>query len=252
MALPSGSAGGLRRGGADDLPAVRALYDEHAPGRDGFLDRPGWWWRAHVEDRLDERVLTVVDGDDGLDGYALWSRESRSEWGHRVVVHEVVARRDDALAAMWRMVGGSASQAPEVRYAAPPEDPLLLLLPEQDVEPAWHFRWMLRIVDVAGAFAARGWRPGPAGTFDFDVRDRVAPSNGGRWRVHVEDGHATVEQGGTGQLQLSVNTLAALYAGYVPASRLAAAGRLTGGSARDLRLLDALLAGPTPWLPDFF
>ena len=110
--------------------------------------------------------------------------------GHGITIHEVVARRADAAIALWRMFGSTASQVREVEYFVPPEDPLLLLLPEQDQRPSWYLRWMLRIVDLPAAIAARGWRPGVRVTVDLDVRDRHAPWNDGRWRLHVDGEHA--------------------------------------------------------------
>jgi predicted acetyltransferase len=255
--LSVGDTVAVRRGSVADLPAAQACYDAVAPGRDGMLDRPGWWWERTVSSRFPGMALTVVDGEDGdgtVDGYAVWERTPPppGDEGHGITVHEVISRRPDAALALWRLFGGTASQVREVSYFAPPEDPLLLLLPEQTPRPSWHLRWMLRVVDLPGAIAARGWRAGITVDVDLDVRDRHAPWNDGRWRLHVADGHATVEKGGTGTVQVGIAALASLYSGYASATSLARLGLLSGASARELGALDALLAGPTPWLQDFF
>jgi predicted acetyltransferase len=263
--LPAGDAVPIRRASLDDLAAIQACYGAVAAERDGMLDRPDWWWDHTITSRMPGMAISVVDGerDDGVDGYAVWERTDRpagsargaggprSE-GHGITVHEVVARRPDAAIALWRLFGGAASQVREVEYFAPPEDPLFLLLPEQDQRPSWYLRWMLRVVDLPLAVEARGWRPGVRVEVDLDVRDRHAPWNDGRWRLHVDDGVATIEKGGTGAVHLSINALAAMYSGYASATSLARLGLVSGASPRELGALDALLAGPTPWLQDFF
>lgn len=251
--LPAGDAAPIRRATLDDLAAIQSCYGAVAAERDGMLDRPDWWWDHTITSRMPGMAISVVDGDDGdaVDGYAVWERTDAAE-GHGITVHEVVARRSDAAIALWRLFGGTASQVREVEYFAPPEDPLFLLLPEQDQRPSWYLRWMLRIVDLPLAVAARGWRPGVRVEVDLDVRDRHAPWNDGRWRLHVDDGVASIDKGGIGSVHVSINALAAMYSGYASATSLARLGLVSGASTRELGALDALLAGPTPWLQDFF
>ena len=111
-------------------------------------------------------------------------------------------------------------------------------------------RYMLRLVDAAGAVAARGYPPVSV-TVDLDVTDRHCDWNVGRWRLCIEAGNGRLEKGGDGAVSLSVNAFAALYSGYASAETLARAGMLRG-SDRDRAALDAVFSGPTPWLPDFF
>ena len=68
-------------------------------------------------------------------------------------------------AALWRVVGSSGSQAPDVDVIGPAEDDLFLLLDHAapDVVRS-EIRWMLRLIDAPGAVAARGWPADAAGT----------------------------------------------------------------------------------------
>src|SRR5205823_8026717 len=130
------------------------------------------------------------------------------------------------------------------------EHPLLFLLREQDVRPRMEIRYMLRVVDAAGAVAARGYPPLSVNV-DLELTDRYCDWNTGRWRLVVDDGDGRLEKGGSGAVSMSVNAFAALYSGYASARTLARAGILRGDD-RQLSALDAVFSGPTPWLSDFF
>jgi predicted acetyltransferase len=155
-------------------------------------------------------------------------------------------------AALWRMIGSSSTMAPTTHVTGPPEHPLLLLLPEQDLEQLSTLRFMLRIVDLPGAFAARGYGPDARLAVDIEVDDRDCPWNSGRWRVSIEGGQASAAKGGDGTVKVTPSALATLYSGYMSPWALAAAGLLPGASERDLAALTAAFSGPTPWMPEIF
>ena len=81
--------------------------------------------------------------------------------------------------------------------------------------------WMTRIVDAAGAIAARGYPPGARAEVHLQLADRVAPWNDGRFVLRIEGGEAKLTPGGTGDVHLSVNGLASLYTGWATAAVLA-------------------------------
>ena len=72
----------------------------------------------------------------------------------------------------------------EERLLGPPEHPLLFLLREQDVRPRNEIRYMLRVVDAAGAVAARGYPPLSVNV-DIELTDRHCDWNTGRWRPRI-------------------------------------------------------------------
>ena len=243
-----------RRGTAADLPAVKEHYLAYAPTQDGFLDRNEAWWDRWLEGLDDTLYLYVVDGDGpgGLAGYVLYGQGRRPNWGYRIEVREVVSRDPEVVAALWRLIGSSSTQSPDIHLNGPPEHPLFLILPEQDVEQLESLRFMVRIVDLPGAFAARGYPNGVRASLDFELEDKDCPWNSGRWRLVVEDGGASVEKGGDGSVRVTPPALATLFSGYASAFTLAQTGLLPGTSDRDLRALTDAFAGPTPWMPEIF
>jgi hypothetical protein len=126
---------------------------------------------------------------------------------------------------------------------------------------------MLRVIDLAGAVAARGWPTGLTAEIDLDVEDPLCPWNSGSHRLvlrggtgHLEDlgggspEHVGVESGGVDAAATAVTLpgLALLYAGGVTSSALRRTGLITGGSAGSDTLLDAAFAGPRPAVLDYF
>ena len=51
---------------------------------------------------------------------------------------------------------------------------------------------------------------------------------------------------------LDVGAFSSLYTGWASCAALDRAGRIAGGSGRERAALDAVFAGPTPWLLEEF
>ena len=178
-ALPEPAKGRVRRAGDGDLAAVRACYERVAPQLNGFVDRPDSWWR-NLADVWAERSLYVAQGAAGeVEGYVVY-RKVDGEYAafggpFQLVVENLVAETRDAALALWRLVGSWSSQAERVVYRGGAEDPLLLLLPEQELKPLVEIRWMTRVVDAAGAVGARGFPAGLAAEVHLSV---LSPGSG--------------------------------------------------------------------------
>jgi predicted acetyltransferase len=253
MLRPTGAV--TRRGTADDIPAVKDLYRAHAPRHDGHLDRPDVWWERFFEKLDQDTYLYVVDGErpGTLAGYVIYHQGARPEgWGYRIVVQDMVAPEVDVAHALYRLLGSSSTMTDNIYLRGPNEHPLLLMLPEQDLVPEDPLRFMVRIVDMAGAFEARGYAPGTNLAADFELEDKDCPWNTGRWRLTVEDGHPAMAKGGSGSIKATPTALATLFSGYMSAWDLSAAGALSGAAERDLQALAHAFAGPTPWMPEIF
>lgn len=251
-ALAPGAA--VRRGTPADLPAVAACYAAHAARHDGPLDRDEGWWRRRLPADLADVVLYVVDGADGLDGYAAYRHvPARGPYDYAVQVSEVIADDAEVARGLWRVVGSSGSQAPDVELIGPAEDPVFLLLGAADpVAVRTEIRWMLRLVDAAGAVAARGWPLGRVGRVDLEIRDEHAPWNAGRWVLEIADGEGRLTRGGVGTVGCTIAALSSWWAGYASARRLAEAGGIDTSDPRALALLDGLGASAPPVLTDFY
>lgn len=247
----------VRRGTVDDVAAVRRLQAAAALGRDGAIVRGDWWWDRILPTDLGESFLYVVDDPadrSAVLGYAVFGhRPAAPPYDYDVEVAEVLSGDPSALRALWRVVGSSGSQAPHVVVRGPAEDDLLLLVPHAPPEIVRaEIRWMLRLVDVAGAVAARGWPAGAAGRVELEVDDPHAPWNHGRWVLEVSDGRATLERGGAGEVQIEIGALSSWWAGYATPHRLARTGSLRTARPELLHLLGSLVPPSPPVLPDFY
>ena len=137
------------------------------------------------------------------------------------------------------------------------------------VDPAWwqllttlpvlhdvtNHPWMLRVVDLPAAVAARGW---PAAaylnpcTVDLEVVDEHAPWHAGRHRLVVDSGKVMCEPGGSGTVRLTARALGPWFAGSADTSMLRRAGLLEADPA-DAQLLDLLTGAPrVPRMADSF
>ena len=215
-------------------------------------------------ERFVARVLTPGENgavvlarrDGALTGYLVYDHApaTADDGFYRLQVHELVGRDADTLRALWRVLGSSHTAARVVEAVCAPEDPLELWLPER----AWQarpttWRWMTRLLDPAGAVAARGWPAGVAGDVALHLDDPVWPEHDGPWTL-TWDGHggAQLARGGPGTVQLDVGAMASWFTGWTSATRLARSGRLHGAGPDDLARLDAATASLTPWVRSFF
>src|SRR5262249_7462920 len=123
-------------------------------------------------------------------------------------------------------LGSHVAQVETITVLALPLDVLTLLLAEQVVELVGANHWMTRIVDAAGAVAARGYPSSVRAELHLQLADRMAPWNDGRFVLRVEGGEGKLSPGGTGDVHLSGDALASLYTGWATAPELAAAGHV--------------------------
>lgn len=227
----------LRKG---DLPAIHKAYVTYASTVDGMLDRsePGF---DHA-DFLGFDIVDLVPGPDGILGY-LWA-ERRSET--KIDCNDLVALDRDTALGLLHNLSLWAGNIEEIslRIIDPTWWELLI---DQPVEHEKHNHpWMLRVVDLPAAVAARGW-PLAAHladlSVDIEVIDEHASWQAGRHRLIVESGTVRCERGGSGAVQLSARALGPWYAGSADTAKLRRAGLLSGDPA-EARLLDVLTGAP--------
>ncbi|MEZ5137815.1 MAG: GNAT family N-acetyltransferase [Acidimicrobiales bacterium] len=247
----------VRRGTPGDVAAVHRCHAAAAPGRDGAVSRDERWWSHLLAPDLAGTELYVVDDPSArgeLAGYAAYRhRRARPPYDYAVSVIEVLAEDPDVLRALWRVVASSGTQAPEIDLVGPAEDDLFLLADGASPEVVRsEIRWMLRLVDLPGAVAARGWPATARGRIGLQVHDRQAPWNDGRWTLEVEEGRARAVPGGDGAVEVTIGGLSSWWAGYATPARLARTGSLRCGDPSVLRTLGELLPATPPVLPDFY
>lgn len=244
----------VRAATVDDLTAVGRVYATWARSRPGMLDRSELWTRRQLAPE-DGMQLYVAEREGAVVGYAGFEHASTDEphAAFRIDSLDLIGVDADAELALWHLIGSHASVAPTTRYVGAPEDPLLFHLREHDLrEEPLRSVWMNRLVDAAGAVAARGYRPGPDVAVPLALSDASVPENSGAQVLEVSDGTANLTPGGGGRVQLDIGTLSCLFSGYLTASELSHLGRLRGATVDDLAALDATFSGSTPWMRDYF
>lgn len=255
-ALPSTPEATVRRGGPGDRAAVVRCYERLAGRTDGALVRDEPLWQSRVPADASGIEIFVIDArDEGeIDGYAIYRMTpGRPPADYAVTLSEVVADTADQQRALWRVVGSSGSQAPDVHVTGPAEDPLFLVLGGADATSVQtEIRWMLRLIDVAGAVAARGWNPTVSGQVHLQIADRHARWNDGRWVLEVDGGAARLVPGGAGTVAVGIGGLSAWWAGYASARRLEQTGHFASTDHRAIAVLDGLGAAAPPALVDFY
>lgn len=237
-----------------DRRAIREIYRESARPIPGMVDRNEYfWWRA--TGRGEKKVRTwVVEGPRGPEGYFVLEQDKRSEWpgpAYDLDLLDFAFRTPAAGRRMISFLAAHRSMAGDLGWVGGPADPLLGLLGEPFLKTKKHGRWMLRVADLAGAIAKRGFPSGVEGAVDLDVDDDLAERNRGRWTIRVVGGRGKASRGGSGRVRITARGLAPLWTGFQSPFDLRTAGLLDGPDG-DLERLAPLFAGPAPWMRDGF
>ena len=251
--IPAGAGITLRRADpADehDVAAHGAVYDRWAAAQNGPLTREGPQQRP-FDGR--DTVTLALDADGTPVGYAAWSRSGGDRGGASTLpVHELIALTAPAAAALWRLFGGFASLARTARLRTSGADLTRLALPAAPWRPVQQWPYCLRLLDVAGAFRARGVAPMDV-TLPFSV---TGDGLDGSYRLVSRDGVAScdpVDDAGpafTGPI-FTGRGLALAYAGVQSCANLRFGGLLSGPDTDDARW-DTLLGGRPFHIRNYF
>lgn len=238
---------------ADDLGAV---HERARHARAGQI--PGWRHRwlgfAGIEAdgaKTDAAVrgIRYLDADGQLRGAMSFSlKENPSSHRNTLTIRHLAAETDGALRALWGFAVNHDLVDRVEAALRPVDDPIPHLVEDmRTVDVALQDHGWLRILDAPAALRARRV-DGP-----LDVVVRVVDPYGfadGTWRVHAEAaGPLAVEETTVdAAVTVGVAELSAMYAGGVPLSQLAAAGRVRGESGAIAALSRALRTDPAPFL----
>lgn len=238
-------------------PALASAYEACARGRDGWILPPARWWRAQGLRREVDRTpsWSWVGRRRGEVVAAVAYHHARSERAMYDIEVDLVAGADGpALTDALAFLGASGTTVDRVKTSLPPVVLRLHLAEPSRTRIVEDWPWMLRLVDLPSAIAARGWPTGLTATVALEVEPASHASDGvgpQRWVLEVADGAAHLEPGGPGTVRLSTCDLARLYAGAVDPAALAASGRITGADEHQLSALRGAFAGD-PSSPFFF
>ena len=233
-----------------DRTDVESAYRVWASVRSGALDRGDYIWRRVRTPRDGDARGFLVRGEKSVEGYLYAKQRVRPTGGYDLVLTDFVALSAHAARSLLGLLADHRSTGELCVWHGGFPDAVLFEQPESATTVELTEQFMLRIVHVEAALQARGY-PKVDADIELDVADSELPDNNGRYRLVVRGGNAEATRGGEGKARLDVRALATLYSGYLRASDLARAGRITG-DARSIEALEALFAGPPPALGDFF
>jgi predicted acetyltransferase len=232
-----------------DLTALHDCYLEVARTIDGMTDRRPP--RIELAKVLDMDLVSVLPGPNGLRGYLTAQREPGDHMG-RLKVYDLIGVDVEAQLSLLASLKSWAGtlDAIDLRITDPATVNLLGATPMRySVSTA---TWMLRVVDLPTAVAARGWPRLPDLAVDLEIVDEHAPWHAGPCRIVATDGVVRVEPGGTGAVRLHARALGPWFSGFQNTHALRRAGLLEGDPA-DAVVLDQLVgASGVPRLADFF
>lgn len=238
-----------------DLDAVDACYQEVATRTNGLLSRDRTWWERRVlrspwDDVPSYRYL--VREDDRVTGYVIYRTDKApDDWRFVLGCRDLVWTTPGAARALLALASMHRSTAATMSWIGPPTEPIADLLPEDRIQLEGRFRWMLRLLDVPGALEARGYPRAVEAAVTIAARDPLFAENEGPWRVEVGGGRAKVVPGDAPDAVADVATWASLWSGLHTPDDAARLGTLQAGEDA-LDALRAMLAGPMPWISDFF
>jgi predicted acetyltransferase len=237
-----------------DHEAVRECYSHFAGCFDGPLDRGPYIWGRVCGTRDFKYTGFAATGESGeIEGYIYLVTRRKADRGRQeAVVSDLAFTTPRAGRRLLALLGDFGSMADEAIMFGGPMHPALFLLNEQRFRIDLRDHWMLRVVNVVSALESRGYRRHIAAGLVLDVRDDLIADNTGRWRLEVEAGRGRSGRGGDGPaLSLDVQSLAALYSGYLSATQLRLLGRAEGDEVA-IAAADAIFAGTTPWMSDMY
>lgn len=234
---------------------LAGLYRRRHAHENGCLERNDKIWeRVKRAPRETPLCGYVVERDGEPEGYALYiqKREPGVVFRYDMHARDLVCLTREAARALLGFFARNRSVANHLYFYAAPQDPLLIELQlNQEVRVHERQDWMLRIVRVAEALQTRGYSPHVQAEAQLHIKDEALPGNSGEWTLRLTDGHMQVSRGNSGGPSLDIRGLAALYASSMAPPQLRQAGLLTGTDRHDAAL-QAMFAGTTPWMPDFF
>jgi predicted acetyltransferase len=194
---------------------------------------------------LTDRELFAYLAPDGFLAYR-WHR------GHEIHVERIIAATERTIRELWSIVASHSSIAETVSARVGPADPVFWLTREPDTRVTFRELWMLRLVDVREAIAARGFPMSAQLSLPLYIQDETRPGNAGLWELSVTGGRGTLvpHPEATRPLTIGVRGLAALYAG-TPMASLRLAGLASGGDPVADSELDGAFGGASFLLDNF-
>ena len=260
LIVPGQPRGKATRVSHEEWARLDDVYRAFIARRNGYLHRSEQWWQQGVlrdffDRRRDDLDVAVWVNDNEWRGYVVYEIKGWSEGGPRLRVRDFVALDSDAYVGLVRYLLRH-DLVSQLQWWAPLDDPFLNLLDDPTrVEVAYDSGMFLRVVDVAGAFAARPYLAEASGqSLTLELTDEAAPWNAGCWRLEAEDGSTLARKCEEAPgLSLDVSVLAALFNGFLSPREAARGGLMKAYNESALAAADHIFAVLCPpFTADYF
>jgi len=253
----------------EDKAAVGDCYERFRRRTNGLLQLP-----PHVLNSLftdpSMRLVGVRDGD-RVRGYLLFRFDPAAgdNWlANDLTVRTMVYDDAAALAALLGFVRTQADQVQRVIYETQ-DDTFHFLLPDPRdgtgklLAGLWHETntqgagIMYRVIDTPRLFEVLGDHDfgGATATLGLTLTDTFLPQNAGRTVLRVENGRVALQEGGTADVEISLNVseFSSLIVGAIDFARLYGYGLATISDPAAVPLVDRLFrAAQRPWCMTHF
>ena len=253
----------------EDKAAVGDCYERFRRRTNGLLQLP-----PHVLNSLftdpSMRLVGVRDGD-RVRGYLLFRFDPAAgdNWlANDLTVRTMVYDDAAALAALLGFVRTQADQVQRVIYETQ-DDTFHFLLPDPRdgtgklLAGLWHETntqgagIMYRVIDTPRLFEVLGDHDfgGATATLGLTLTDSFLPQNAGRTVLRVENGRVALQEGGTADVEISLNVseFSSLIVGAIDFARLYGYGLATISDPAAVPLVDRLFrAAQRPWCMTHF
>ncbi|ANE45119.1 hypothetical protein SY83_00715 [Paenibacillus swuensis] len=235
-----------------DASRINPVYEAFAKRYNGTLVRSDSWWERSVFERKGGQFAVYQNAEGQDRGYILYKVKDKE-----MVIHEMVCLDLESEDALWSFVGNHDSMIEKVKLTAPADDrlPFKLRNPRITQETVPYF--MGRIVDFTGFLGQYTFAP----TSDLNakeiivlaIEDPFAPWNQGTFAIDISS-EGKPEIASTDerpQLRMDIQTLSALFLGYLKPLELYQLGRIQGDYDQVQRL-EQRIPPSTTYLMDFF
>jgi predicted acetyltransferase len=253
--VPQFGSVSTRRADATDFDAVQEVYDAWAIEQNGPLSRRGVSFTATAERFISSftGVTLAIDASEAVVGFASWKRGQGYGAHAAMAVCDLLATTSEGYRALLAAIGSFASVCPTTKIDTSGDDLARMFLPSLHWTVAASSPYMLKIIAVAAAFAARPYPPGIYAQLGFRLAGDFLADNDGTYLLQIADGQALCTRGmNHDDRTLSPQGLALTYAGTQSCANLRFAGHLNGGDPAQDPLWDALFGGRQQHIRDYF
>ena len=232
--------GRIERRAIDDWRLADGVYKQWTARRNSVALRDERRWRSILDFSPDAGFFLYRAESGEAEGYA--RMRTRQESGvSNLHVNELVALSGEAYRALLGLVLSHDLVSKAYWWTAGDEPVLDIIANPEQVKRERQYGLLLRVVDVAEAFANR-----PSygeGRLVVRLIDETCAWNDGTWEISSIGSHLSAERcDDEPMLTLDARAIAQLYNGYRSATNLARAGRIQVHHARALAVADIVLA----------